>query len=129
MDLSPKHQVHWQQLPDMPVGKWEPASLVLNDKLHVLGGYEDNIVSSRRQHLFDPADGSWTELQECPSKISHVDLVEGDTGFWFAGGMKDKPSRKPKDHIIAEVWHFDPELDRFSAAPAVARASRGQCVG
>ena len=61
MELSPKHQVHWQQLPDMPVGKWEPASLVLNDKLHVLGGYEDNIVSSRRQHLFDPADGSWTE--------------------------------------------------------------------
>ena len=125
MDLSPKHQVHWQQLPDMPVGKWEPASLVLNDKLHVLGGYEDNIVSSRRQHLFDPADGSWTELQECPSKISHVDLVEDDTGFWFAGGMKDKPSRKPKDHIIAEVWHFDPELDRFSAAPLLPEPRGG----
>ncbi|GIS19026.1 MAG: hypothetical protein CM15mP120_09420 [Pseudomonadota bacterium] len=58
----------------------------------------------------------------------HVDLVEGDTGFWFAGGMKDKPGRKPKDHIIAEVWHFDPELDRFSAAPLLP-GPRGRCVG
>lgn len=125
IDLSPEHEVHWERLPDMPVAKWEPASLVLDNKLHVLGGYEHNIVSSRRQHVFDPSDASWTELQVCPSRISHVDLVEGDTGFWFAGGMKDKPGQKPKDHIIAEVWHFDPDLDRFSAAPLLPEPRGG----
>ena len=51
-------KVSWDQLPDMPVGKWEPASLVLNDKLYVLGGYENHVVSSRRVDVFDPADGS-----------------------------------------------------------------------
>ena len=114
---TPIHNVSWERLPDMPVAKWEPASLVIDDKLYVLGGYEDNVVSSRRVDVFDPADGSWTQLQDCPSRISHVDLVEDDSGFWFAGGMKDKPDRPTKDHIIAEVWHFDPELDRYTAAP------------
>jgi N-acetylneuraminic acid mutarotase len=113
---DPAHEVNWKQLPDMPVAKWEPASLVLDDKLYVLGGYEDRIMSSRRLDVFDPADGSWTQLQDLPSKISHVNLVAGDSGFWFAGGMKDKV-HPGKDHIIAEVWHFDPALDRYTAAP------------
>jgi len=114
---DPVHEVKWEQLPNMPVAKWEPASLLIDDKLYVLGGYENYVISSRRLHVFDPADGSWTQLQDCPSKISHVNLVKGDTGFWFAGGMKDRPDRKTKDHIVAEVWHFDPELDRYTAAP------------
>jgi N-acetylneuraminic acid mutarotase len=113
---EPTQEVNWEQLPDMPVAKWEPASLALDDKLYVMGGYEDRIMSSRRLDIFDPADGTWTQLQDLPSKVSHVNLVAGDTGFWFAGGMKDKVHPE-KDHIIAEVWHFDPELDRFTAAP------------
>jgi N-acetylneuraminic acid mutarotase len=115
--IEPVNEVSWDQLPDMPVGKWEPASLVLDDKLYVLGGYENDVVSSRRVDVFDPADGSWTQLQDCPSRVSHVDLVADGNGFWFAGGMKDKPTRKIKDHIIAEVWYFNLELDRYTAGP------------
>ena len=115
--IEPVYEASWEQLPDMPVGKWEPASLVLDDKLYVLGGYENDVVSSRRVDVFDPADGSWTQLQDCPSRVSHVDLVADGNGFWFAGGMKDKPTRKIKDHIIAEVWYFNLELDRYTAGP------------
>ena len=61
--IEPVYEVSWDQLPDMPVGKWEPASLVLNDKLYVLGGYENHVVSSRRVDVFDPADGSWTNCR------------------------------------------------------------------
>ena len=53
---DPRHQLAWKQLPDMPVGKWEPASLVRDEKLYVLGGYANHIVSSRRQDVFDPAN-------------------------------------------------------------------------
>jgi N-acetylneuraminic acid mutarotase len=113
---EPVHDVNWDQLPDMPVAKWEPASLVLDDKLYVSGGYEDRIRSSNRLDVFDPAEGTWTQLQDLPSKISHVNLVADGQGFWFAGGMKDKV-HPDKDHIIAEFWHFDLELDRFTAGP------------
>ena len=54
----------WDQLDDMPVGHWEPASLVLDGKLVVLGGYEDYVTSSKRVDLFDPADvGPGCELR------------------------------------------------------------------
>ena len=29
----------WQVLPDMPLGKWEPGTVVLDRKLFVFGGY------------------------------------------------------------------------------------------
>ena len=106
----------WQQLADMPSAKWEPASLLIDGRLYVLGGYENYIMSSRRLDVFDPQDGSWTKLNDLPSALSHVNLVADESGFWFAGGMKDKV-HPGKDHIICEVWHYDIELDRYTAAP------------
>ena len=110
------HKFDWQQLPDMPVAKWEPASLLIDGLLYVLGGYENYIMSSKRLDVFDPEGGSWTKLQDLPSALSHVNLVPDGNGFWFAGGMKDK-IHPGKDHIISEVWHYDIHLDRYTAAP------------
>ena len=118
------HNFDWQQLPDMPVAKWEPASLLINDKLYVLGGYENYIMSSRRLDVFDPESGSWTKLQDLPSALSHVNLVPERNGFWFAGGMKDK-IHPGKDHIISEVWHYDIDLDRYTAAPLLPEHRAG----
>ena len=120
--IEPQHEFNWTRLQDMPVGKWEPSSLVLNGKMIVLGGYESLIKSSRRADVFDPADGaqgSWTPLQVLPSAISHVNLVPDDNGFWYAGGMKDKPGRKILDHIIAEVWNYDLDQDRLTMGPSL----------
>tara|TARA_E500000331_G_C17244047_1_gene708366 strand:+ start:598 stop:1590 length:993 start_codon:yes stop_codon:yes gene_type:complete len=120
--------LEWQQLDDMAVGHWEPASLVLDGKLVVLGGYEDYVTSSKRVDLFDPSDGSWTQLQDMPSAVGHVNLVEHNGSIWFAGGMKDKPGvlvSSEKDHIIAEVWQFDPNLDRYMAAPLLPEKRGG----
>ena len=72
--LSPNSQftlaqnsMDWQALPDMPVGKWEPGVVVLDDKLYLFGGYTEGVVSSKRSEYFDPADGGWTLIQELPS--------------------------------------------------------------
>ena len=110
------HTLEWQQLQDMPVAKWEPASILIDGQLYVLGGYENYIMSSKCLHVFDPKTQTWQRLQDLPSAISHVNLVPGESGFWFAGGMKDKV-HPGKDHIIAEVWHYNIELDRYTAAP------------
>ena len=64
-------QLVWQALPDMPVGKWETATAVLDDKIHLFGGYIENVRSSKRSDVFDPRDGSWTRLQDMPSAVSH----------------------------------------------------------
>ena len=35
---EPVYEVKWERLPDMPCGKWEPASIAIDDKLYVHGG-------------------------------------------------------------------------------------------
>ena len=37
MTNKPKHQAQWKRLADMPVPKWEPASIVLDDKMFMEG--------------------------------------------------------------------------------------------
>ena len=60
----------WQVLPDMPLGKWEPGTVVLDNKLFVFGGYTLGVVSSKRSEVFDPGDNSWTRIQDLPSAIT-----------------------------------------------------------
>jgi hypothetical protein len=44
----------WRQLQDMPVAKWEPASILIDDLLYVLGANENYIMSRKCLHVFDP---------------------------------------------------------------------------
>ena len=109
----------WQELPDMPVEKWEAATLIVDDKMFVLGGYGAGVRTSKVCHIFDPADNSWTRIQDLPSAISHVNPVLDGRKIWIAGGFKDGY----KDHVVAEVWNYDIDLDgpvekgRYTAGP------------
>lgn len=116
----------WQALADMPVGKWEPGTVVLDDKLYVFGGYTDGVVSSKRSEIFDPSDNSWTLIQELPSAITHMNMVLDGRIVWFAGGFKDGY----RGHAIAEVWSYDIDVDRYTAAPLLPgpRAGGGLAV-
>ena len=109
----------WQELPNMPIEKWEAATIVVDGKIYILGGYGAGVRSSKICHIFDPADHSWTRIQDLPSAISHVNPVLDGRKIWFAGGFKDGY----KDHVVAEVWNYDIDLDgpglkgRFTAGP------------
>ena len=119
--VNSQNQDEWQALPDMPVGKWEPGTVVLDEKLYIFGGYSFGVVSSKRSEIFDPKDGSWTLIQELPSAITHMNTVLDERTVWFAGGFKDGY----KGHAIAEVWSYDVDQDRYSAAPLLPQARAG----
>lgn len=110
----------WTKLPNMPVEKWEPGTVVLDGKLYLFGGYTSGVVSSKISNVYDPADGSWMRIQELPSAITHMNMVLDGRTVWFAGGYKDGY----KGHTIAEVWSYDVDLDRYTAAPLLP-ATRG----
>ena len=117
----------WRELPDMPVKKWESATFVLDDKLYVLGGYTADVKTCKDCHIFDPADRSWTEIQELPSAISHINPVLDGRVAWYAGGFKDGY----KDHVVAEVWNYDIDNDgpiqkgRYTAGPLLPEKRGG----
>ena len=114
-------QSDWQNLPDMPVGKWESGTVVLDDKLYFFGGYTQGVRSSKRCDVFDPKDNSWKQIQDLPSAISHMNTVLDGRVVWFAGGFKDGY----KGHTIAEVWSYDIDKDRYTAAPLLPETRGG----
>ena len=106
-------ELAWRELPDMPVGKWETATALIDSRVYLFGGYTRGVRSSKSSHVFDPEDGNWTRIQDMPSAVSHLNAVVDGLTVWFAGGFKDGY----KGHAIAEVWKYDLEKDRFTAAP------------
>ena len=111
----------WEKLPDMPVEKWEPGTVVLDGKLFLFGGYTEGVTSSKLSHVFDPQDRSWTRIQDLPSAITHMNMVLDGRTVWFAGGYKDGY----KGHTIAEVWAYDVDADRYTAAPLLPQTRGG----
>ena len=105
----------------MPIGKWETATAVIDDKIYLFGGYTQNVRSSKRSDIFDPEDGNWTRLQDLPSAVSHMNAVLDGRTLWFAGGFKDGY----RGHAIAEVWNYDIDLDRYAAAPLLPEPRGG----
>ena len=106
-------QDDWEKLPDMPVEKWEAGTVVLDDKLYFFGGYTEGVRSSKLSHVYDPKENSWSQIQDLPSAITHMNMVLDGRTVWFAGGYKDGY----KGHTIAEVWNYDIDGDRYTAAP------------
>ncbi len=111
----------WQKLPDMPVGKWEAGTVLIDDQLYLFGGYTAGVRSSKHSSVFDPSDLSWRQIQDMPSAISHMNAVLDDRTVWFAGGFKDGY----KGHTIAEVWRYDLDKDRYTAAPLLPETRGG----
>ena len=111
----------WRKLADMPVGKWEAGTVVLDGKLYFFGGYTAGVKSSKSVQVFDPKDNSWTEIQAMPSAITHMNPVLDGRTVWFAGGYKDGY----KGHTIAEVWNYDFDKDRYTVAPLLPETRGG----
>lgn len=114
-------QEQWQQLQDMPVGKWEAGTVVLDDQMYFFGGYSAGVKSSKRCDVFDVKNNSWRRLQDLPSAITQMNMVLDGRTVWFAGGFKDGY----KVHTIAEVWSYDIDKDRFTAAPLLPETRGG----
>ncbi len=114
-------ELAWRELPDMPVGKWETATVSVDGKLYLFAGYTSGVRSSKRSDIFDPKDGTWTRIQDMPSAVTHINAVLDDRTVWFAGGFKDGY----KGHAIAEVWNYDIDKDRYTAAPLLPEPRAG----
>ena len=114
-------QDHWQRMDNMPVGKWEAGTVVLDNKLYFFGGYTKGVKSSKRCDVFDPKENTWKRIQDLPSAITHMNMVLDGRTVWFAGGFKDGY----KGHTIAEVWNYDIDKDRYTAAPLLPETRGG----
>ena len=110
-------QPNWQELPDMPVARWEAGTVVLDGKIFVFGGYTQGPRSTTRADCYDAHENKWTQLAGLPSSITHMNAVLDGRTVWIAGGFKDGYPGK----AINEVWNYDIDKNTYSSAHQIAR--------
>lgn len=111
----------WTQVASAPVGRVEPETAVVGDKLFAFSGYTDsNWQPIRRVDRYDPATNQWTRMNDMPIGITHAAVAVVGTKVWFAGGYAERlGTTANQDIAITTVKIYDTVTDTWSDGPSL----------
>jgi len=105
----------WITEPSMPYKLQEIYCAVLNNKIHVAGGFIDNngIIGVSSNHiLFDSNDNIWKSMTTLPEPRHHLQLV-AHKGILYAIGGFNARSENELWMMKQQTWKFDYENDSW----------------
>ncbi len=111
----------WSKLAPLPAPRGGHAAVVLDGRIHLLGG--GNSVSTLADHdEYDPATDKWTKRAALPRSEGSPAAVVFEGKLWAIGGRSG-----PADFGQVDLW--DPQTDKWSAGPAIEpRGTAGAVV-
>ncbi len=111
----------WKKFADIPKPGIGMTTVVLDDRIHVLGGSESNA-----HQVYEPASDSWVMKAPLPHSESvgwGMAAVFGGKIYMFGGGYGGQFRGENK------AWVYDPATDKWSAlAPMPMRRMQGAAV-
>ena len=93
----------WLTLAPMPSSRQELATAVLNGKIYVIGGYNQNTVSTNTVEVYDPVTNAWTSAHPIPVALNHNSAAVAAGKLYSFGGRS------------REVFVYDPAGNTWSA--------------
>ena len=111
----------WRAAAPLPEARGGHAAVVLDGKIHVLGG--GNSVSTLDLHsVYDPAADRWSEAAPLPRAKGSVAAVVRDGKIWAIGGRSGTED-------FGDVDVYDPAADAWTSGPALPpRGTHGAVV-
>jgi N-acetylneuraminic acid mutarotase len=111
----------WSMASPLPNPRGGHVAVVLDDKIHVLGG--GNSVSTIADHSeYDPATGTWKELAPLPRAEGSPAAVVVDRRIYVIGGRSGSSD-------FGDVYIYDPLTDAWSLGPSIEpRGTSGAVV-
>jgi N-acetylneuraminic acid mutarotase len=101
----------WAKAPPLPGARGGEAAVVLDGKIHVLGGGND--VSTIASHdVYDPAAGTWSHAAPLPRAEGSVAAVALGGKIWAIGGRSGFDD-------YGDTFVYDPPIDRWSRSPRI----------
>lgn len=99
----------WSSLPDAPTPRTEVASVVLDEELYVIGGFEEGNQVSAAVEALDLSSGQWRSAAPLPVPLHHAPAVVHDGEIHVLGGHAGIPFVPQRVHLV-----YDPAQDNWS---------------
>jgi Kelch motif len=93
----------WLTFAPMPSFRQELATAVLNGKIYVIGGYNENTVSTDTVEVYDPATNKWTSAHPIPLPLNHNSAAVAAGKLYSFGGLSK------------QAFVYDPVSNSWSA--------------
>ena len=70
----------------MPTARSEIVGAVLNDKIYILGGFDNDDCSTSTVEVYDPVTGNWTRSTSLPQPLDHAAAASFNGKLYVVGG-------------------------------------------
>jgi len=113
--------LEWKKAASSPFARVESPAVLVNDKLYLFGGFTDELESSNRIDVYDPATDAWTRKKDMPTRLTHLNPAVDGKNVWFADGFKGKHPGP----VSAELWKYDVAADTWTEGPPLPERRAG----
>lgn len=77
----------WEPIAPIPTARQEVSTAVLNGKVYVIGGYDENLNSTATVEVYNSATNSWSTARPLPLATNHNSAAAvGGKIYAFGGG-------------------------------------------
>ena len=116
---STTSQTSWTIGASMPTARTEVAGAVLDGKIYVIGGFEENGKATNIVEVYDPQTDSWDRVSSLPIPLEHTAVSTYNGKLFVVGGftMIDE-KRTPTDKLFS----YDPSTDMWKELKSMSEA-------
>jgi len=75
----------WEEKQGLPTARFKPGAVVINDKIYVIGGFSDGVMSSRVD-VYHPETDTWEDATDFPKGILFSGVVTVNNKLYISGG-------------------------------------------
>jgi N-acetylneuraminic acid mutarotase len=104
----------WTRKADMPTGRWELSTCVVDGKIYAIGGAGPVYQALRTVEEYDPATNTWTTKSEMPTARQGLSTNVVNGKIYAIGGGVGSSSSYSSVETFSTVEEYDPATDTWT---------------
>ena len=104
----------WTTRADMPTGRWELSTCVVDGKIYAIGGAGPVYQALRAVEVYNPATDTWTTKSEMPTARQGLSTSVVNGKIYAIGGGAASSASYTSVETFSTVEEYDPATDTWT---------------
>jgi N-acetylneuraminic acid mutarotase len=107
---SEKSSSMWFRGANMPTPRTDFTGAVLNGKVYIIGGFNNEGKTTDIVEFYDPETDSWGTVHPLPERLNHAAAASYNDKLYVVGGYRDEYDPRS---LSKELFVYDPLTDKW----------------